>query len=198
MEKAGKRRKEPHQAVLKAAFSLLARVGYAGITMDGLAKEAGVGKPTLYRWWSSKAEILLEAVTADAQETLPAPHTGSLRGDLEAYLVRLFELLAAGGAAIARSLIAEAGLDVVFAQRFRETFIASRRAEVLALLERAAGELRPGASLETLADAFFGPVWYRLMLHETLGPDEAAAMVDQFLDGAARKNSPRMDADRRG
>jgi AcrR family transcriptional regulator len=187
MEKPAKRRREPHEAVLRAAFSLLARVGYAAITMDGLAKEAGVGKPTLYRWWSTKADILLEAVVADARETLPAPDTGSLRGDLEAYLVRLFALLNGGGAVIARSLIAEAGLDPAFAGRFRDTFIASRRAEVLTLLERAAPQLRPGARLDTLADAFFGPVWYRLLLHEPLGPEEAAAIVDQFLNGATQK-----------
>ncbi len=198
MEKPAKRRREPHEAILKAAFSLLGRVGYAAITMDGLAKEAGVGKPTLYRWWSNKAEILLEAVTADAGESLPAPETGTLRGDLEAYLTRLFELLNAGGAVIARSLIAEAGLDSGFAQRFRDTFIAARRAEVLTLFGRASSELRDGVSRETLADAFFGPVWYRLLLHEPLGPTEAAAIIRQFLVGAQTKNSPRMDTDTHG
>jgi AcrR family transcriptional regulator len=186
MEKPAKRRKEPHRAVLQAAFRLLAKSGYAAITMDALAKEAGVGKPTLYRWWSSKAEILLEAVTADARETLPASETDSLRDDLEAYLNRLFELLNAGGALIARSLIAEAGLDAAFAVRFRETFIASRRAEVRLLLERRATELG-STDYETLVDAFFGPVWYRLLLHEPLGENEAVAMVGQFLSGAVKR-----------
>lgn len=188
MEKPLKRRKEPHQAVLKAAFRLLGQVGYAGITMDALAKEAGVGKPTLYRWWSSKAEVLLEAVVADAGEALPAPDTGSLRGDLEAYLVRLFGLLEAGGAVIARSLIAESGLDPAFAARFRDTFVASRRDEVATLLDRWSSQLRARQNREAMLDAFFGPVWYRLLLHEPLGSGEAIAMVDQFLHGAVKKN----------
>ena len=194
MEKPVKRRQEPHRAVLQAAFRLLAKAGYAGITMDALAREAGVGKPTLYRWWSSKAEILLEAVSADARETLPAPDTGTLRGDLEAYLSRLFALLNAGGDLIARSLIAEAGLDGSFAARFRETFVASRRAEVRLLLERRAAELR-GGDYETLVDAFFGPVWYRLLLHEPLDAGVATELVDQFLSGAHRRQ-PRMDTDK--
>lgn len=187
MEKPVRRRAQPHQAVLKAAFELLRTVGYAAVTMDKLAQAAGVGKPTLYRWWSSKAEILLEAAVENAKEALPPPDTGSLAGDLTAYLGGLFVLLNAGGDAVARSLIAEAGLDEAFALQFRRSFIAARRAEVCLLLKRgrAAGELVSEVSDETLVDAFFGPVWYRLLLHETLDAPLVTDLVSLFLGGAA-------------
>lgn len=70
---------EAHRRVLQAALALAGRHDYQDITMELVAREAEVAKTTLYRWWKSKAELMLEATST---EPLSVPDTGSLRGDL--------------------------------------------------------------------------------------------------------------------
>src|ERR671929_1968498 len=69
--------------ILEAAVALIAEVGYDGATVEGIAERAGVGKPTIYRRWAGKAEIVAEAIRARKGAGGPAD-TGSLRGDLRA------------------------------------------------------------------------------------------------------------------
>ena len=73
------RSEDARQAVLQAADDLLVAKGFAGVTIEGIAAAAGVAKQTVYRWWSSKTDVLLDAFLEDAVEELtPADH-----GDLE-------------------------------------------------------------------------------------------------------------------
>src|SRR6187551_2581524 len=67
------RSERARRAVLHAVDDLLVDVGYAALTMKGIAERAGVGRQTVYRWWSTKAEILFEASVADAEEELAVP-----------------------------------------------------------------------------------------------------------------------------
>jgi len=67
------RSEEARTAVLRAVDDLLVEEGYAGVTMKGIAQRAGVGRQTVYRWWSTPAQILLEACVADAQQELRSP-----------------------------------------------------------------------------------------------------------------------------
>jgi AcrR family transcriptional regulator len=71
----------------QAALELLAQVGYERLTMDAVALWAGAGKATLYRRWSNKAELVLDALTCE-KHLVPSPDTGTLRGDLEALFNR--------------------------------------------------------------------------------------------------------------
>src|ERR1700749_2501363 len=73
-------------AVLHAANDLLAERGFTGVTIEGIAARAGVAKQTIYRWWNSKADILFEALSIDAEEHFtPADH-GDLGSDLRHHL----------------------------------------------------------------------------------------------------------------
>src|SRR3954447_22622340 len=75
------------EAILSAAISLVAEVGYDRVTVDGLAARAGVSKPTIYRRWpGGKPEIVVEAIRAKRGAAGDLPDTGSLRGDLLALL----------------------------------------------------------------------------------------------------------------
>src|ERR671936_344940 len=73
-------------AILAAAFELASERGPSGLTMEAVAKRAGVSKETLYRWWKSKAEVLLEALAERGEETIPVPDSGSLHTDLLAFM----------------------------------------------------------------------------------------------------------------
>jgi AcrR family transcriptional regulator len=106
------RSEEARTAVLHAVDDLLLEVGYAAMTMKGIAARAGVSRMTVYRWWSTKAEILLEASAADAEQELVVAPTGDATADLIAYLEALVRFLtdSAAGAAY-RALLGEAQQD---------------------------------------------------------------------------------------
>lgn len=65
------------EAILHAADDLLVEKGFAGVTVEGIAKAAGVAKQTVYRWWSSKTDVLMDAFLEDAAAELEPPDTGS-------------------------------------------------------------------------------------------------------------------------
>ncbi|NYJ73828.1 TetR family transcriptional regulator [Allobranchiibius huperziae] len=111
------RSEEARTAVLHAVDDLLVEVGYAAMTMKGIAERAGVGRQTVYRWWSTKAEILLEAAAADAREELAVTISGDLRTDLRRYLDQLMRFLTTSVAGAAyRALLGEAQHDRAVAE----------------------------------------------------------------------------------
>jgi AcrR family transcriptional regulator len=133
--------------------------------MEGIAKEAGVGKPTLYRWWPGVPFIVVEALRQHAESEIGVPDTGKLASDVEQYLQMTCRALTEGSGDIVRSLMAEAQFVPAFAELFREAFISSRRQTLIRILERGAqrGELAKDADYELIVDLCYGPVWYRLM-----------------------------------
>lgn len=106
------RSQEARTAVLHAVDDMLVEIGYAKMTMKGIAERAGVGRQTVYRWWSTKAEILLEACIADARSELAVPPRGAPDRDLLGYLAALTRFLTVEPAGVAyRALIGEAQHD---------------------------------------------------------------------------------------
>src|SRR3954453_1743604 len=91
--RAGRRRSEDsRQAILTAAVELVEKVGYAGLTIEGIAARSGAGKQTVYRWWPSKADVLLDALATKADLHIPVPDEGSYAADLRAFLSASFAL----------------------------------------------------------------------------------------------------------
>src|SRR6202020_3605153 len=88
-----RRNEQARIAVLHAADDLLAERGFAGVTIEGIAARAGVAKQTIYRWWPSKVEVLLDTLIEDSQESLALPETGSAIEEARQYLRRLAALL---------------------------------------------------------------------------------------------------------
>lgn len=73
-------REDVTEAIRAAVFEELAAVGYARMSIEGIARRAGVGKTAVYRRWRSKLHLVLDIVSALAVQGLPAPDTGSLEG----------------------------------------------------------------------------------------------------------------------
>jgi AcrR family transcriptional regulator len=106
------RSEEARAAVLYAVDDLLVEVGYGAVTLKGIAERAGVSRQTVYRWWSTKAEILLEASATDARHELDVPPHDDPADDLAAYLAALIVFLADSHAGAAyRALLGEAQHD---------------------------------------------------------------------------------------
>ncbi|MBR8836463.1 MAG: TetR/AcrR family transcriptional regulator [Stigonema ocellatum SAG 48.90 = DSM 106950] len=182
-----RRNQRSHQAILNAAAELLEEKGYGGVCIEAIANRAGVGKQTIYRWWSSKAEVMMEAYSAQAARNFPTPDTGSVKQDLCEILQQMFTVLTTTTAGAAfTGLIAEAQMDPNLAEAFREQFIANRRKATRTILEQgmARGELRPDLNLELVIDGIYGPIWYRLLLkHAPLDDVFAEELVNLLIIG---------------
>lgn len=119
--KVGRPRSEQARAaVLHAVDDLVVEIGYGAMTLKGIAERAGVSRQTVYRWWSTKAEILLEASAIDARQELDVPAHGDPAADLGAYLDALIVFLTVSTAGAAyRALLGEAQHDKAVGELLR-------------------------------------------------------------------------------
>ena len=151
-------------AIIAAARDLLAERGYAGFSFDEVARRAGAGKPTLYRWWPTRADLLIEVYSAEKAAIMTAPDTGALPDDLLAYTRALWSFWrdTPTGRAF-RGLIAEAQSGEAAQILLREKFLPERLKDVRAMFARAAsrGEIGAGA-IEDLVALYVGFNWFRL------------------------------------
>ncbi|WP_328463290.1 TetR/AcrR family transcriptional regulator [Streptomyces sp. NBC_00448] len=159
------------------------------LTMEGIAREAGVGKATVYRRWSGKDALLF-----DVLDTVDPPPPVSRTGDLRADLVCAVEFirrhsLAKRESALLRTMVTQMQSNPRLWKRYHDTVIAGRRQMLRGLLERgiATGQIRPelGTDLELLCDMVAGPVLARATLRpdSSLPEDLADRVVDTLLDG---------------
>jgi AcrR family transcriptional regulator len=186
-----RRNEKARSAILRAARELLDRRGFQGLTIEGIAERAGVGKATIYRWWPSKAAVAMDAVLQAATPRIPFPDTGSAREDLRRQIASVIELYTRTktGRGI-RALIAESQHDRALAESLRDRFIASRRAEASAVFERGIerGELRPDLDVGVAIDALYGAVYYRLLVsHAPLDSAYADTLIDQIFPAFGRQ-----------
>jgi AcrR family transcriptional regulator len=186
----GRRRSErSHHAIVAATQELLLERGYADLTIEGIAARAGVGKQTIYRWWPSRAALVLEAYLSGEEAVRQPAEGGSAREDVRALLGWLIAVLAepTGGPVVA-GLISDLQHDADLAEGFRRDVVPARREGMLAALERgrARGEIREEADLDLAVDALHGAVFYRLLLSgEPLDDAFAERLADQTLAGLA-------------
>src|SRR5947208_4645148 len=107
-----RRSERARTAILDAAFALCGEQGYAATTMEGIAKLAGVGKQTIYRWWPSKAAVLQEALNEEVGTITDFPDTGDVVADLRTQMTGVAKLFASEEfSAYPRGLIAAAQTD---------------------------------------------------------------------------------------
>lgn len=137
------------------------------MTIEAIAERAAVGKQTIYRRWSSRAAVLVEAFLSQDDVAAPVPDGGSLRRDLATFAAVVSA--SAGDESLRRSvagLVAASHADPEVGRLFRERFVAPARAAVRELLERglARGELHPDLDLEVVIDEVLGAIWYRALM----------------------------------
>ena len=177
---------------MRAALELLAEVGYQRLTMEQVQRRAGVGKATIYRRWTSKAELVKDAIQHLSAD-LPVPDTGSLREDYEAISAALVAIAKDRDAALLMPrLLAEASRDPELHAIFYAQLVEPRRRVARIALERARdrGELRDDVDLELAIDMLAGPIIYRFLITGgDLAP--AAAAAPRLLEALLAGLSPR-------
>lgn len=174
---SGRPRSEARRiAILEATAAEVAAAGYAGTTFDAVAARAGSSRQTIYRWWSSKSELVAEAIL---EGVIPFPHeaiptTDDLRADLADWL-RSADVAFRSPAALTSvlaltSVAAEAG---PMSQRVLLE-ISGRQAEGLAERVRtavAAGEIDPDIDANVVAESLMGLILYRALSGSAIAED---------------------------
>ncbi len=136
------------------------------MSIEDVAARAGVGKATIYRRWSSKGTLALDAFLAEFTESLPSPDTGTLGGDLRMSLRGWAGLATTTSAGkIFAGLIAEAQRDPELAAGWRDRVVRPIRARYTAMLDRAKGrgEIPVDTDTDVVLDLLFGASLYRLL-----------------------------------
>ncbi|PSM39676.1 TetR family transcriptional regulator [Streptomyces dioscori] len=167
-------------AVLHAVDDLLVEVGYAALTMKGIAERAGVGRQTVYRWWSNKAEVLYEASAIDAREELSVPRSGDPRMDLKAYLDALVTFLARSHAGAAyRALMGEAQHDAEVAALLASRDILGESASEVVEAVREPSDT--ALSLEQATALLIGPPFFHLLTGRSADDLDTEQLTEQFV-----------------
>jgi AcrR family transcriptional regulator len=163
-------------AILDATAAILVERGYDGLTMEGIAARAGVGKQTIYRWWNSKSAVVAESLLEGRLmlERLSLPDTGDIRDDLSTWLRSIAGVLGDElGDNVFRSLVAAATDNADIGRRLRDSLSGSE--SVSGRLASAIGSvphLPPGAPVDEIAETLIGAVVLRALSRSPL--DETA------------------------
>ncbi|MEU3484845.1 TetR/AcrR family transcriptional regulator [Streptomyces massasporeus] len=192
-----RRSEKSRRAIYDAALALVVEAGYAKTTIEGIAARAGVGKQTIYRWWSSKADVLMEAFLDLAEQSVEEagsapyafPDTGDLAADLKGVLrATVDELRDPRFEAPSRALAAEGvvneqlGRELVakLMQPSLDLYVARLRAA------QEAGQVRPEIDPRIALELFVSPLAQRWLQHT--GPisyEYTDTLVDYALHGLA-------------
>jgi AcrR family transcriptional regulator len=173
--------------ILEATLAILAEVGYDRLTMDAVASRAKASKATLYRRWSSKANLVIDALR-HSKGPHEFPDTGSLRSDLQTAFCGMGGLTDPDTVAVFSSVLTAIARDPEFAEQFRQHFVEEKIELSRSVWERARdrGDLRDDVDLDLLAPALAGIVLHRVFLMGQL-PDEdlITRVIDQIILPAA-------------
>ena len=155
-----------HAVIMDAVYALLQEKSLRDLTMEEIAKRARVGKPTLYKWWSTKATLVLAMLCERMAPNLEKPTLLTAEGSLRLRVRRLIDAFDGPFGKIVAGLIAEGQSEPAIRQAFFDRWVGPRRTATIADLQRAknAGELSSDTEPDLLNDAIFGAIYYRFLL----------------------------------
>jgi AcrR family transcriptional regulator len=180
-----------HDAIMDAVYALLQKKSVRALTMEEVARRAKVGKPTLYKWWPTKATLVLAMLCERMAPNLEMPTVLTAADSLRFRVRRLIDAFNGPFGKIVAGLIAE-GQEPAILQEFFGRWVSPRRTATIADLQRGknAGELRSEAEPELLNDAIFGAIDYRLLLRSgPLTRRFGEELVEQVIRGHLSENS---------
>ncbi len=181
MAKRGRpRSEEAKAAVLVAAFELLCERGYSDMAIEAVATRAGVGKATIYRWWSTRQELAVEAFFTATQSELALPDTGVAREDFRQQIQQLATLLRGSTGAAMIAMIVGARTDQVLRQAIFGRWIAPRKrwGKERMLRAIAEGECVEGLNPDAALELMYSPIYARVLFGIGI---PISAEVEDFL-----------------
>jgi AcrR family transcriptional regulator len=184
-------REDVTEAIRAAVFEELAAVGYARMSIEGIARRAGVGKTAVYRRWRSKLHLVLDVVSALAVQGLPAPDTGALQSDLRLlYEVTSRALRHPVASQILPDLQAEAARNPEIAEAVQKALRDGQEgvASKIIVAAEQRGEVRAGLDDELALDLISGPLYWRSVIIRS------PKLPKGYLDALARATAEALKA----
>lgn len=179
------REPETDQRILDAAQRLMARYGYVRMSMDAVAAEAGVTKPTVYRRYANKIELALAAIV-ELCEKDPVAYSGQTRTDLIAQMRQFRQVMnRPHGMSMLGTVLAEESETPELLERFREYLVVPRRQAIRTILETAQtnGELQPGTDIELTTNLLIGCYYAHYLSGKPFAERWEEQVVDAVLNG---------------
>ncbi|MBE7323928.1 TetR/AcrR family transcriptional regulator [Nocardioides sp. Y6] len=176
---------DARRAILEAVAGEFLAKGYEGLTIQGVAAAAHVGKQTIYRWWGGKAELvadcLVEGLLWDTE--LAVVDTGDVVHDVTTWIAHMLDLDRPGGRDVLRSLLGAAASDEPLAQHLDELLRGAHEGGVTHRLTVACerGELDEGVDTVLATDVLLGLVVVRTIVRRPTTHDELDSLVRQLL-----------------
>jgi AcrR family transcriptional regulator len=176
------------RAILKAAMELLVEDGFEGMSMEGIAARAGVGKTTIYRRWSSKEEVMAAALRR-LDEHVAIPDTGRAREDVEGLVA---EFVRSAQESVVwpalRRIIGTAVGSPELLEIFWGNVIGPRQAALRTILERgvARGELRADLDIALAVDTLAGAIMFQVLFRPRAGAPLTPELAHRIVEGLWR------------
>lgn len=180
-----------HAAIMDAVYALLQEKSVRDLTMEEVATRAKVGKPTLYKWWPTKATLVLAMLCERMAPNLEKPTVLTAEESLRFRVRQLIDAFNGPFGKIVAGVIAEGQSESSIRQAFLDRWVSPRRTATIADLERAKneGELRPDTEPDLLNDAIFGAIYYRFLLGSAPFTRRfGEELVDQVIRGHRASN----------
>ena len=154
------------------------------LSIEGIARHAGVSKMTIYRWWQNKAELVIEAFLENHIALTPISTKGPAIKALKAHLESLTKVYAGPEGRLVAQLIAECQYDQATLETFKEKFWQGRTDAATALIKRAQdeGSIRDDLATDQIAELLYSPIYFRLLFQ--------TGELDVTIDPASRRGRP--------
>ena len=173
-----------HERILDAVGSILQERSVRDLTIEEVARRAGVGKPTLYKWWPSKARLIIGFMDQRFSKSVVPDASLSLADTLRQQIAEHVGMLGGFYGKILRELIGEGQSDPDTLEQVRLRYLAKREALDSGLLAdaKSANEIRSDIDSGTLIDLIYGPIYYRLLFqHDPIDQAFAQKVVNDVL-----------------
>jgi len=175
------------EAICAATLAIFAEEGYAGVSIEGVAARAGVGKATIYRRFASKEQLVVEAVSVGARLIDHLPDTGDVRADLASMLHGLIDKLRSDRGPVLLAFLAERLRYPELAEEFNRSVVGAKRAHARRLVKSAIdrGELPADSDVDLISEAGAALVWHHALYGLALTHDLPERIIDLVLPLAA-------------
>lgn len=185
------RSEKARQAVIRSTLVLLERVGFNDLSIESVAARAGVGKATVYRWWPSKAELVIAAFVSAVEDELRFPSAGPVMESIHEQMRRWASIFRSPLGQIVATVIGAGQSEPEILEAFRAHWVKPRRVEARKLLQKAMeqGEIHAGLDPDMVLDLFYGPLYLRLLLRHAPLDEQFVNTVFEFVSSALSEMS---------
>ena len=175
---------ESRDSILEASRKLLLHTSVRDVSIEGIAKRAGVGKTTIYRWWPNKIAVVLDSILEKDVPVIDIVSGGSAEDMLVRTLERFLKFMRGRTGQIVAGIFAEAQGNEEMLEVFQRHFMMNN-IEILSNIVdqgKASGAFRASIDTEMVVNMIFGTVFYRLMTkNQSLNPEFADHLVMEAL-----------------